>query len=61
VIYLACRDQGISLPAVPGQEWWLLFDVDGVNFKNAAAHIRRLYYLKLDKANLPLYPKEMPL
>jgi hypothetical protein len=61
VIYLACRDQGISLPAVPGQEWWLLFDVDGVNFKSAAAHIRRLYYLKLDKANLPLYPKEMPL
>ncbi|KAF1805417.1 cyclin [Mucor lusitanicus] len=54
-IWLACREQGIALPASPGKEWWLLFDVSAVNFKNAAAHIRRLYYRKLDRQHLPLY------
>ncbi|KAI9470607.1 MAG: cyclin-L1 [Benjaminiella poitrasii] len=54
-IWLACREEGIKLPYQIGKEWWLLFDVDLVNLKNAAAHIRRLYYKKLDRANLPLY------
>jgi hypothetical protein len=55
-IFLACREEGVKLPCAIGHEWWLLFDVDAVNFKNAAAHIKRLYYKKnLDKASLPLY------
>lgn len=58
-IWLACRDEQIKLPCQIGQEWWLLFDVDFVNFKNVAAHIRRLYYKKLDRKNLPLYKDDM--
>lgn len=59
-IWLACRDLGIKLPAeIPGQEWWLLFDVDFINVKNTACHIKKLYYKKLDRANLPLYVEEM--
>lgn len=54
-IWLACRERGIKLPCRVGKEWWLLFDVDAINFKNAAAHIKRLYYKKLDRQNLPLY------
>ncbi|KAI8076180.1 cyclin-like protein [Thamnidium elegans] len=58
-IWLACRDEQIKLPCQIGQEWWLLFDVDFVNFKNVAAHIRRLYYKKIDRKNLPLYKDDM--
>ncbi|OBZ85626.1 Cyclin-L1 [Choanephora cucurbitarum] len=54
-IWLACLEESVKLPTDLGKEWWLLFDVDSVHFKNAAAHIKRLYYRKLDKANLPLY------
>lgn len=54
-IWLACREEGIKLPSNVGKEWWVLFDVDFVNVKNVAAHIRRLYYRKLDRENLPLY------
>ncbi|KAI8054180.1 cyclin-like protein [Gilbertella persicaria] len=54
-IWLACLEEGVKLPTTLGKEWWLLFDVDAVNFKNAAAHIKRLYFKKLDRANLPLY------
>lgn len=57
-IWLACREEAIKLPTKVGKEWWLLFDVDLVNVKNVAAHIRRLYYKKLDRANLPLYKVE---
>ncbi|KAI8989585.1 cyclin-like protein [Pilobolus umbonatus] len=58
-IWLACRDEQLKLPCHLGHEWWLLFDVDYVNFKNAAAHIRRLYYRTLDRLELPLYTKEI--
>jgi hypothetical protein len=58
-IWLACRDEQIKLPCQPNQEWWLLFDVDFINFNNAAHHIKRLYYRKLDKVNLPLYKEEI--
>ncbi|KAI9363654.1 cyclin-like protein [Pilaira anomala] len=58
-IWLACRDEQIKLPCQIGQEWWLLFDADYVNFKNAACHIRRLYYKKLDRKNLALYKEDM--
>ncbi|CEP18734.1 hypothetical protein [Parasitella parasitica] len=56
-IWLACREQRVKLPCLPGKEWWLLFDVDAINFQNVAAHIRRLYYKKLDRQSLPLYAK----
>ncbi|CEI97071.1 hypothetical protein RMCBS344292_11212 [Rhizopus microsporus] len=58
-IWLACRDEQIKLPCAVGQEWWLLFDVDFINFKNVAGHIKRLYYRKLDKPNLPIYKEEV--
>lgn len=58
-IWLACRDEQIKLPCQPGQEWWLLFDADYINFKNAASHIKRLYYRKLDRAKLPLYKEDI--
>ncbi|KAG1525317.1 hypothetical protein G6F52_003432 [Rhizopus delemar] len=58
-IWLACREEGIKLPCTIGQEWWLLFDVDFLNFKNAAGHIKRLYYKKLDRAHLPIYKEEV--
>lgn len=58
-IWLACRDEQIKLPCTVGQEWWLLFDVDFINFKNVAGHIKRLYYRKLDKPNLPIYKEEV--
>ncbi|KAI9025260.1 cyclin-like protein [Phycomyces nitens] len=58
-IWLACRDQQVKLPVSPGSEWWLLFDTQAEDFKNAAGQIRRLYYQKLDRRSLPLYPKEI--
>ncbi|KAI8981778.1 cyclin-like protein [Mycotypha africana] len=46
-IYLTCRVLKIALPCEFGKEWWLLFDVDLVNVKNAAAHINRIYFKHL--------------
>ncbi|KAG0184685.1 hypothetical protein DFQ28_010714 [Apophysomyces sp. BC1034] len=58
-IWLACRDEQVKLPVTPGNAWWLLFDADEVDFKNAAGQIRRLYYRKLERKRLPLYASEM--
>ncbi|CAO3703974.1 unnamed protein product [Rhizopus stolonifer] len=58
-IWLTCRDEQIKLPCVIGKEWWLLFDVDHINFKHAAGHIKRLYYRKLDRPCLPIYKEEV--
>ncbi|KAI9312220.1 cyclin-like protein [Dichotomocladium elegans] len=54
-IWLACRDLAIKLP----EDWWILFDTSVEDFTNAAKQIRRVYYAKLNRKQLPLYAQDV--